>query len=94
MDKVVLFDNKQGEYGVYDTVSEIVFDRLGREIYGIEDILYKYNYLEWNKAYKDMCIEWCKATGMTVQRIEYKQRDVIVAFNIECDKYYIMIEFV
>ena len=24
MDKVVLFDNKQGEYGVYDTVSELL----------------------------------------------------------------------
>lgn len=94
MEKVVLFDNRQGDYGVYDTVTEIAFNRLGKEIYGIEDILYKYNYLEWNKEYKDMCIEGCEATGLTVQIVEYKQRDVIVAFNVDRDRYCIMIEFI
>lgn len=94
MDKVVLFDNKQGEYGVYDTVSEIMFDRLGREIYDTNDILYKYNYLQWNKVYKDMCIEGCEANCLTVQQVEYERRDIIVAFNVDCDTYCIMIEFI
>lgn len=94
MDKVILFDNKQGEYGVYDTVSEIMFDRLGREIYDANDILYKYNYLQWNKAYKDMCIEGCEANCLTVQRLSYESRDIIVAFNLDGVRHSIMIEFV
>lgn len=94
MDKVVLFDNRQGDYGVYDTVSEIMFDRLGREIYDTNDILYKYNYLEWNKNYKDMCVEGCEANCLTVKQLEYDNRDIIVAFNVDCDTHCIMIEFI
>lgn len=94
MEKVVLFDNKQGEYGVYDITSKILFDRLGREIYGIEDILYKYHYLEWNKEYKDMCIEGCEANYLTIQRLEYKQRDIVIAFNVDSDRHNIIIEFI
>ena len=94
MNKVILFDNKKGEYGVYDTVSEIMFDRLGREIYGTNDILYKYNHLQWNKAYKDMCIEGCEANCLTVQRLSYESRDIIVAFNVDSYAHCIIIEFV
>lgn len=45
MDNVVLFETTQGYYGIYDTVSELLYDRVGREIYDINDILYTYNYL-------------------------------------------------
>lgn len=94
MDKVVLFDDRQGNYGVYDVVSEMMFDRLGREIYSIDDILYKYNYLQWDKAYRDMCIKGCEANYLTVQRLEYENRDVIVAFNIDNYTHCVIIEFV
>ena len=42
MDKVVLFDNKQGEYGIYDKVSDIMFVRLGREIYDTHCIIIEF----------------------------------------------------
>jgi hypothetical protein len=94
MDNVVLFETTQGYYGIYDTVSELLYDRVGREIYDINDILYKYNYLMWNREYKDMCIEGCEANCLTVQRLKYESRDIIVAFTLDGDKHCIMIEFV
>lgn len=94
MDNVVLFETTQGYYGIYGTVSELLYDRVGREIYDINDILYKYNYLIWNKAYKDMCIEGCEANCLTVRRLSYESRDIIVAFNVDYDTYCIMIEFI
>lgn len=94
MDNVVLFETTQGYYSIYDTVSELLYDRVGREIYDINDILYKYNYLMWNREYKDMCIEGCEANCLTVQRLKYESRDIIVAFTLDSDKHCIMIEFV
>lgn len=94
MDNVVLFETTQGYYGIYDTVSELLYDRVGREIYDINDILYTYDYLIWNKSYKDMCIEGCEANCSTVQRLKCESRDIIVAFSLDSDEHCIMIGFV
>lgn len=92
MDNVVLFETTQGYYGIYDTVSELLYDRVGMEIYDINDILYKYNYLQWNKAYKDMCLEWCRCNELEYLIIP-NRRDSIIAYSLE-NSHSIIIEFV